>query len=207
MYRATTSLPTPLSPVIKTFAGLSAARAAMASSSVMTGLATTKLGCSRVVPTRAWDVDDMTCMAAFYSPRARQPQDAAPWLTVPDIANQVPAINGRKLLINKGQTDLRRTTCDDRSSCDESGARVLVRTRLRSLCLEQRGFVPHRDGEVLDADDATRRQPDQLFDDVLEFADVTWPAISQKRAERTVREAQLPPGARDEVLHQSVNVF
>ena len=41
MNRATTSLPTPLSPVISTFAGLFAARSAIESRSVMARLATT----------------------------------------------------------------------------------------------------------------------------------------------------------------------
>ena len=72
MYRATTSLPTPLSPVIRTLAGLSAARAAMASSSVMAALATTKLGCSRGAPARAGDADEMACMVCVLPPRAWQ---------------------------------------------------------------------------------------------------------------------------------------
>ena len=47
MYRATRSLPTPLSPVIRTVAGLFAAPSAMASSSVIARLATTKTGLLR----------------------------------------------------------------------------------------------------------------------------------------------------------------
>ena len=53
---------------------------------------------------------------------------------------------------------------------------------------------------MLDPDDAPRRQPDQLFDDVLELADVARPLVIRKRSKRIVREAQLPPGARKEVL-------
>ena len=88
-------------------------------------------------------------------------------------------------------------TNDVISSCDES----VYPTGQDS------GFVADRDGKVLDIDDSPRRQPDQLFDDIPEFADVAGPIVIRKRPKRFVCEAQLTTGARKEVFHQRMNVL
>ncbi len=64
------------------------------------------------------------------------------------------------------------------------------------------------DREMLDLDDAGRRQPHQLFDDVHQLADVARPPVALERAQRVVGERSgCRPARSTKVRRQRLDVF
>ena len=60
---------------------------------------------------------------------------------------------------------------------------------------------------MLDLDDPIGRQPDQLLDDVEQFAHVARPPVALERPKRLVRERHLAPGTGEKMPRERMNVF
>ncbi len=168
-------------------------------------------GCPRVTElaepdatlVRGQEVHEAAIVAARHAEQRQHRLVAAPRLAQA-APNQLAQIVARDVARQEQRIDVVPERC---TSLDERVVEVVG--DLAAAIGDRRqepGFAAHRDRQVLDADDAPGRQPDQLFDDVPELADVAGPPVCLQRPTRLVREAEIARGDREEMLQQRVHV-